>query len=98
MCYITDVTACRYRNDHVLFYYYHQARGQADIRGGGGVAAAIEPQSRPVSAAARGEGGIPPVPSAQGRNVEESEYLQRLKQIRLQNFNERRALRDKQAG
>ena len=43
------------------------------MRGGGGAAAAIEPQSRPVSAAARGAGGVPPVPSAQCRNVVESE-------------------------
>ena len=30
-----------------------------------------------------------------GRNAEESEYLAQLRQIRLQNFNERRAVRDK---
>ncbi|KAF6034950.1 NEK1 [Bugula neritina] len=67
----------------------NKAKGQADI------GAAARPFSRPPSGRER-VGAANPPPSA--RNAEEADYLQRLKQIRLQNFNERRALRDRQAG
>ncbi|XP_035680684.1 serine/threonine-protein kinase Nek1-like isoform X2 [Branchiostoma floridae] len=62
----------------------NKARGQAEW-------------ARPVSAGVSrpdqpGEGQKRPWSAVEGRNHQEQEYLARLRQIRLQNFNERRAL------
>lgn len=55
----------------------------------GGVAAALQPFN-----AAHGQQQQQP----KGRNKEEEEYLARLRQIRIQNFNERRAVKEKHKG
>lgn len=70
--------------------YFLQARGQAEIYGDGRKKPVV-PSYKPPS----GRGGADNIYA--GRNVEEAEYLQRLKQIRLQNFNDRRAQRERQA-
>ncbi|CAH1267417.1 NEK1 [Branchiostoma lanceolatum] len=61
----------------------NKARGQAEW---------ARPVSAGVSRPNQPEGQKRPWSAVEGRNHQEQEYLSRLRQIRLQNFNERRAL------
>ncbi|CAH1777895.1 unnamed protein product [Owenia fusiformis] len=70
----------------------NKQRGGADIYG--------NPYNKPPSGARAAEPVVSKRPWSavdEGRNQQEQEYLARLRQIRLQNFNERRANRDKGA-